>query len=481
MLVLAELRAIMGDKPFDTFMDEFGRAHAGRAVSSAAFFEAAEKAHGKPLGDLKAAWLNGDALSKLSADARARKASGRFWSVDSFERQLDKTLIVYGTIAEADSQREAAQALQRKLAGRWANITLPIKADTDVTDSMIKDSHILLVGRPATNRLTARLAKALPVGFGTASFTLAGETYAHPQTAIVAAGPSPLAADRSVVIFAGLSAEATWMCPGGFPTAAAPMPRSCSWKTAASAPAIWPCRLPGDCARYRGRQPRLDGQASMTAASTRTGVARSRRNRHSSGTSISDGPSRSSGRATAACELVGPVHPAAGHSIRGRELEEVGVVELDVEVAALVGTFLDVLDRAIGRVVVDQGDHAQAVSDRRGELLRGHDEPAVSADRDHRPAAQSHGRADRRRKRPAQRDVIGRIEEPPRAVRRPVRLHAIAHLAGVGEHGDLARKHFAQRFDQPFRPGRDGPRVLLPTVCPSRRARARGGGPRPRR
>ena len=79
---------------------------------------------------------------------RARKASGRFWSVDSFERQLDKTLIVYGTIAEADSQREAAETLQRKLASRWANFTLPIKADKDVTDSMIKDcSHP--AGRPA--------------------------------------------------------------------------------------------------------------------------------------------------------------------------------------------------------------------------------------------------------------------------------------------------------------------------------------------
>ena len=217
MLVLAELRAIMADKPFDKFMDEFGRAHAGRSVSSAAFFDAAEKAHGKPLGELKAAWMNGDALSKLSADARNRKASGRFWSVDSFERQLDKTVIVYGTIAEADSQREAAEALQRKLASRFANRTLPIKTDNDVTDSMIKDSHILLVGRPATNRVSARLARALPVSFGAASFTLAGEIFAHPLTAIVAAGPNPLAADRSVVIFAGLSAEGTWSCPRHFP------------------------------------------------------------------------------------------------------------------------------------------------------------------------------------------------------------------------------------------------------------------------
>jgi hypothetical protein len=46
---------------------------------------------------------------------------------------------------------------------------------------------------------------------------LAGETFAHPHTAVVAAGPSPLAAHRSVVVFAGLSAEGTWTCPRRFP------------------------------------------------------------------------------------------------------------------------------------------------------------------------------------------------------------------------------------------------------------------------
>ncbi len=104
---------------------------------------AAEKAHGKPLGELKAAWLNGDALSKLSADARARKASGRFWSVDSFERQLDKTLIVYGTVAEADAQREAAADLAAETGRPLGQFTVPIKPDTDVTESVIKDCHIL--------------------------------------------------------------------------------------------------------------------------------------------------------------------------------------------------------------------------------------------------------------------------------------------------------------------------------------------------
>src|SRR5262249_11967571 len=133
------------------------------------------------------------------------------------ERQLEKSVIVYGTLAEADAQREAAQTLQRKFAARWANITVGIKADHVVSESQLKDCHILLVGRPSTNRLTARLAGALPLRFGAGSFSLGPEPFAHPHTAVVAAGPSPLAADRSVVVFAGLSAEGTWECARRFP------------------------------------------------------------------------------------------------------------------------------------------------------------------------------------------------------------------------------------------------------------------------
>jgi hypothetical protein len=217
VLILAELRSQFGKEPFEKFMDQFGRAHAGQPVTSSTFFAAAEQSLGKSLGELKDAWLNGDALSRLGADVRSRKSSGRFWSIDSFERQLDKTLIVYGTVAESDAQREAAESLQRKLASRWANFSIPIKADTDVNDDMLKEHHILFVGRPATNRLADKLARALPVRFGAASFTIEDETYAHPHTAVVAAGPNPLAPDRSVVVFTGLSAEGTWDCPRRFP------------------------------------------------------------------------------------------------------------------------------------------------------------------------------------------------------------------------------------------------------------------------
>jgi hypothetical protein len=212
VLILSELRSILGEPRFDIFMDEFGCTHAGHAVSSATFFDAAEKALGKPLGDLRNAWLNGDAVGKLGADVRARKSSGRFWSIDSFEHEVDKALIVYGTLADVVAQREAASSLQHKVAGRWSNFLIPIKSDAEVTDDELKDDHILPIGRPATNRLTARVASALPIEFGPASFRVAGETYAHPRSAVVAAAPNPWATARSMVVLAGLSAQATWNC-----------------------------------------------------------------------------------------------------------------------------------------------------------------------------------------------------------------------------------------------------------------------------
>lgn len=218
ILVLAELRSVMGADRFARFLDEFGRTHAGRPVDSAGFFKAASKAMGKPLDELAEVWLGPDPLPRLGTDEQVRQSSGRFWSIDSFERQLENGLIVYGTLAEADVQREAAAVLQHKLAARWANHRIPVRADTDVNESTLQSAHVLLVGRPSTNRWTARLAAALPVQFGPVSVRVGEETYANPRTGIVAAGPSPLAAGRSVVVFAGLGSEGTWDVVRRFPS-----------------------------------------------------------------------------------------------------------------------------------------------------------------------------------------------------------------------------------------------------------------------
>ena len=216
VLFLNEIRSMCRAAQFATAMDEFGRAHAGKPATTEAFLAAVKEAatsrfarptsEGRIYDAMTATWLDGTGLPAND---------GPDWSIDAFGDEPDKALIVYGTLRDVQAQREAATILQDRIARRWGNHTVPIKSDSDVTDDDLKVNHVLLIGRPATNKVAARFADSLPVSFGPASFKVGDATYAHAGTAIVAACANPLASSRySLVVFAGLGAESTRECVG---------------------------------------------------------------------------------------------------------------------------------------------------------------------------------------------------------------------------------------------------------------------------
>ncbi len=201
-MVLRFLRNQMSEEKFEKLMDDFGRANAGKVVTSEQFWKAAGATSG---------------LDKFLFRDDFEYSRRVLWSIHSFEDEPERALIVYGTLKETSAQRGAAERLQRKIANRWCNCEVPIKADTEVTEAELKSHHLLLIGRPDTNRIAARCSKALRVSFGSNSFVLRGKTYANPATAIVAASENPFSPRYSVVVYAGLSAEATWRCIGQLP------------------------------------------------------------------------------------------------------------------------------------------------------------------------------------------------------------------------------------------------------------------------
>jgi hypothetical protein len=140
---------------------------------------------------------------------RTAKANGGMFSVHSFLAELEQTLIVYGTTDEMASNREAAEALQRAIVQRGSNYTVPIKADREVTDADVKGCHLLLIGRPDSNRLVERCRGQQPVSFGSRSFVVGRETYAHEKSAVLVAAENPQNPRFSVVVIAGLGAAAT--------------------------------------------------------------------------------------------------------------------------------------------------------------------------------------------------------------------------------------------------------------------------------
>jgi hypothetical protein len=201
VLALHQLRGCLGDTLFEKTMDEFGRAHAGRKVTTTQF-----QAHVAKTGKAFAPFVRALSSNPLPANAAV-------YSITSFQAEQERTLIVYGTRDEVPTNREAAESLQKVLRESWQNHTVPIKSDKDVTDADLKSHHVFLIGRPDSNLLIERFRKHLPITFGARSFVAAGKTYAHAGSAIVVAAANPLNVRYSLVVLAGLSAESTLAAP----------------------------------------------------------------------------------------------------------------------------------------------------------------------------------------------------------------------------------------------------------------------------
>lgn len=202
-------RTQLGGQVFDDAMDALGQQWAGQPVAAVDFVDA--------LSD----------RCKRRLDLHARFVPfwvPTIWSIDSFEAEPERTLIIYGTRADRAAQLEAAQRLQRDIAERWSNFTVPIKADVDVTPDELQNHHLLLIGRPSTNEVTRTIGLQSLVDFREASFVVDGAVYAHPDSAVIVATNNPKNPRYSVVVHAGLSAAATWHCVRKVPEEGQPTP-----------------------------------------------------------------------------------------------------------------------------------------------------------------------------------------------------------------------------------------------------------------
>ncbi len=277
VLLLHSLRSLVGAKDFDRLMDEFGRANAGKEITTDQFQLHMEKGTGKNLRAFFNEWLNWEGLPYLELGKTEAKNNGKEWvttvtvkrdnhggslvvpvtvetsksevtefvsleqqqnsikivsqdkplrvivdkygltargngspfTILTFDTEVDKTLIVYGTLDEEIDNREAAKTLQYSLRRREHNIKPTIKMDTEVTDNDLRNNHLLLIGRPSTNSLVKRFQKILPVTFGSQSFEVQEQVYAHPESAVIMAIENPFNQRYSVVTVAGLSGLST--------------------------------------------------------------------------------------------------------------------------------------------------------------------------------------------------------------------------------------------------------------------------------
>ena len=161
-----------------------------------------------------------EAFAEITTDQQPRWAvldkyrvsscgNGVPFTVLTFDNDLENTMLVYGTRDNIDANRETADMLQDTLRRREHNITIPVKADTEVTEDELKNHHVLLLGDPANNSVTERFRKDIPITFGSHSFAIRDITYAHPDSSVIVAAQNPLNHRFSLVVFAALGTRST--------------------------------------------------------------------------------------------------------------------------------------------------------------------------------------------------------------------------------------------------------------------------------
>lgn len=105
--------------------------------------------------------------------------------------------------------------INRRVAEYWANphgwiADYPIVEDTHVTDEMIRDHTLVLIGPPSSNLLTRRWNDGFPIRFEDGGIRVGETLHQGAQVGTVFVAPHPEARNRSLLIIAGFEPLGTW-------------------------------------------------------------------------------------------------------------------------------------------------------------------------------------------------------------------------------------------------------------------------------
>jgi len=125
---------------------------------------------------------------------------GWFWNL------YPDLIVIYGTLAEAEANKTAAERFNSQYLGLGDEI---IKADTEVKEDDLKTKCVFLFGRPETNKIAQQFKDVFPIKFDQNKFTWQGVTYDQPTQGVAQIIENPHDPKNLSVLCAGLSGDAT--------------------------------------------------------------------------------------------------------------------------------------------------------------------------------------------------------------------------------------------------------------------------------
>ena len=114
-----------------------------------------------------------------------------FYILANFNDDFDHTLIVYGTTRQIEANHTMALQYQTVLADRFTEILPPLRKDSEIQQSELESSDLIVMGSVEDNRLMKAMAGKLGLIMGKNFFQWQGKTYADASDGFIVVYPNP--------------------------------------------------------------------------------------------------------------------------------------------------------------------------------------------------------------------------------------------------------------------------------------------------
>ena len=185
VLFLDSLRAKMGDDAFLKLMTDYFASNTTKTVTAQSFLDRA-----------------GAKIDVIDPPDGPAYLTRNIWG------KLASSVIVYGTVRDAGSNRYAAEQIQARFLNRYES-RVPIYKDFEVNDDLLRDHEVIFIGRPESNSALARWSEKLGLKYDGAGFKINGKVYTSEREGLILAARNPLDATHMVLVIAGNDALST--------------------------------------------------------------------------------------------------------------------------------------------------------------------------------------------------------------------------------------------------------------------------------
>jgi hypothetical protein len=185
VIFLDSLRSKMGDDAFLKLMNDYFAANTTKTVTAQSFLDRA-----------------GAKIDVIDPPEGPAYLTRDIWG------KLASSVIVYGTVRDAGSNRYAAEQMQTRFLNYYES-QVPIYKDFEVNDDLLGHHEVVFIGRPESNSALARWSEKLGLNYQDAAFKINGKVHASEREGLILAARNPLDATRMVLVVAGNDALST--------------------------------------------------------------------------------------------------------------------------------------------------------------------------------------------------------------------------------------------------------------------------------